>query len=169
MLRIKTFIYKHKLLSIIVAAFFTILALMALASKTLLPGESPKVIAVTEQNGIYDLSHITGLEKTVVKLAPAATYYPNTYLLPSNENTSVPESVAQFEKINAEYLSQQFVLKLPDNSDSYAMTFRLSGRHAMRVYVNGKLVAQAGHPGTTKQDTELWDNNITFPRGCGKW
>lgn len=161
-LHIKNIIYKHKLLSIILAALFTMAALMALVSLTWFPGESPKSITIMEQNGIYDLSGITDLEKTVIKLAPAAAYYPNTYLMPSNENTSVPESVDQFEKIHAEYLSQQLILKLPDNSDTYAMTFRLSGRHAMRVYVNGKLTAQTGQPGTTKQDTEVWDNNITF-------
>ncbi|WP_242864206.1 sensor histidine kinase [Anaerotignum neopropionicum] len=134
---------------------------MALVSLTWFPGAVPKSITVTEQNGIYDLSNITDLEKTVIKLAPVTTYYPNTYLMPANENTSVPESVDQFESIPAQYLSQRFILNLPDNSDTYALTFTLSGRHAMRVYVNGRLAGQTGKPGTTKLNTEVWENNIT--------
>lgn len=160
--RIKNIVYKHRLLTILLVAFLTTAVLIALVHLTWFPGDTPQSITVTEQNGIYDLSSITDLEKTVIKLVPSATYYPNTYLMPSNENTAVPESVDQFEKIHAEYLSQWFVLKLPDNSDTYALTFRLSGRHAMRVYVNGKLTAQTGQPGITKQDTEVWENNITF-------
>lgn len=160
--RIKNIIYKHKLLSIIFAAFFTTAILLALVSKPWFPGDYPKSITVTEQNGIYDLSGMIDLEKTVIKLAPSATYYPNLYLMPSNENTTVSISVDQFDKIHSEYLSQHFVLKLPANSDTYSMTFRVSGRHALRVYVNGEFIAQTGQPGTTKQDTVLWDNNITF-------
>lgn len=135
---------------------------MALVSLTWLLLKAKKISTVTEQNGIYDLSGITDLEKTVIKLTTGETYYPNTYLMTANENTSVPESIDRIEEIHADYLSQRFVLNLPDNSDTYSLTFRLSGRHAMRVYVNGKLTAQTGQPGITKQDTEVWDNNITF-------
>ena len=91
-----------------------------------------------------------------------ATYYPNTYIVPEKLNKYLAESTENFEQIHADYLSQRFLLKLPDNSSSYAMTFRLSGRHAMRVYVNGKLTEQTGELGGTKEDTELWDNNISF-------
>lgn len=162
MLRIKNIIYKYKMLSIILAALFTTVALVALVSMTRFPGEPPKSITVTDQNGIYDLSRITDVEKTVIKLAPGAAYYPNTYLTPENADAAVPESVDQFEEIPAQYLSQRFVLKLPDNSDTYTLTFTLSGRHAMRVYVNSRLAGQTGNPSTTKQNTEVWENNITF-------
>lgn len=98
----------------------------------------------------------------MIRLAPGATYYPNTYLTSYSLNASIPESTDLFDKIRADYLSQRFILKMPEGSSTYTLTFTLSGRHAMRVYVNGILTAQTGQPGTTKQDTEIWDNNITF-------
>jgi signal transduction histidine kinase len=161
-LHIKEIIYKHRLLSIILAAFFTTVALTALVSLDRLTGENEESITVMEQNGFYDLTEISDLGKTVIKLAPGATYYPSTYLMPESENTNLPESTDRFEEIRADYLSQRFVLKVPESSKVYTMTLRLSGRHAMKVYVNGNLTAQTGQPGLTKQDTEVWENNITF-------
>lgn len=161
-LHIKKIIYKHRLLFIVLAAFFTTAALTALVSLDRLTGENQKSITVMEQNGCYDLTDISDLGKTVIKLAPGATYYPSTYLMPESVNTAAPESANRFEEIRADYLSQRFVLKVPESSEVYTMTFRLSGRHAMKVYVNGNLTAQTGQPGLTKQDTEVWENNITF-------
>lgn len=161
-LHIKKIIYKHSLLSVVLAAFFTTAALTALVSLDGLTGKNQKSIAVMEQNGFYDLTDISDLGKTVIKLAPGATYYPSTYLMPESVNTAAPESTDRFEEIRADYLSQRFVLKVPESSEVYTMTFRLSGRHAMKVYVNGNLTAQTGQPGVTKQDTEVWENNITF-------
>ncbi|SMP66586.1 HAMP domain-containing sensor histidine kinase [Anoxynatronum buryatiense] len=165
MLRIKSMIYKHKLLAIVLAALLTTAALTALAnltSLTWLTGEALNNVVISERDGIYDLTGITSFDKTVIRLAPSTVYYPNTYLTSTNADDVVPESVDNLEKIRAEYLSQRFVLKLPDTSDTYALTFTLSGRHAMRVIVNGRFAAQTGQPGTTKQDTEVWENNITF-------
>lgn len=162
MLHIIRIIYKHRLLSIVLAAFFTTAALTVLVSMDRLTGENQKSITVIEQSGFYDLTNISDLGRTVVKLAPGATYYPGTYLMPESVNTNLPESTDRFEEIRADYLSQRFVLKVPESSEVYSMTLRLSGRHAMRVYVNGNLTAQTGQPGVTKQDTEVWENNITF-------
>lgn len=116
---------------------------------------------VAEQNGVYDLTGMIASDNTIIRLAPGETYYPNTYLMPENAGAAVPVSIDRYEEIRAEYLSQQFILKLPHNSGVYTLTFTLSGRHAMRVYVNGRLAGQTGNPGTTKQDTEVWENNIT--------
>ena len=162
MLHIKNIIYKHRLLSIVLAAFLTTAALTVLVSLERLTGENQKNIAVTEQNGIYDLTDISDLGKTVIKLAPGEFYYPSTYLMPESMNIAVPISTDRFDEIRADYLSQRFVLKVPEISQVYTMTFRLSGRHAMKVYVNGSLTAQLGQPGVTRQDTEVWENNITF-------
>ncbi|MFA9465872.1 MAG: ATP-binding protein [Velocimicrobium sp.] len=161
-LRIKNIIYKHKLLSILLAALLTTAVLMALTRLTRVAREDAGSIVITEKNGIYDLAGISGLESSVIRLAPSTAYYPDIYLTPENADAAVPKGDDQFEKIHAEYLSQRFVLKLPDNSDTYTLTFTLSGRHAMRVYVNGRLTAQTGKPGITKQGTEVWENNITF-------
>lgn len=123
---------------------------------------NPETVTVTDTDGIYDLSEIINSENNYISLAPGKAYYPNTYLLPENAGEAYPESIDRFPEIRAEYLSQRFILKLPDNNDIYTMTFKLSGRHAMRVYVNGRLAGQTGSPGTIKQDTEVWENNITF-------
>lgn len=161
-LHIKNIIFGHRLLSIVVAAFFTIVALMVLVSHPWYTRESTKILSINEKNGVYDLTSINNSDKTVIKLVPGEVYYPNTYLSPENLNTSLPEYIDHFEEIRADYLSQRFVLKVPKGSGVYAFTFTLSGRHAMRVYINGKLTAQTGKIGTSKQDTEVWENNISF-------
>lgn len=158
----KKLIYNHKLLSIVLAAFLTTAALTVLVNQDWFTEVQQKTITITEQDGIYNLTHISSLEKTVVKLPPGDTYYPNTYLLPENVNTAMPESIHHFQEIRADYLSQRFVLKVPEDSSIYSLSFKLSGRHAMRVYVNGTLAAQTGQAGTTKNDTEVWENNITL-------
>ncbi len=150
-------IYKHKLLFILTAGFFTVFAIMFLIR---LP-EFPEARVVMEKNGVYDLSDITDLDETQILLAPSKTYYPNRYLNWKNNDTVVPESTRNYGKIRADYLSQRFTLLLPDDNDTYRLTFKLSGRHAIRVYVNGKLAGQVGTLGMMKQDTEVWENNIT--------
>lgn len=147
---------------ILSAAFLTTAALTVLSSLTSFIGEAPKRITVAEQNGIYDLTGMNNLNKTIIRLAPGTVYYPNTYLTPENVDSAMPESTERLEEIRADYLSQRFVIKAPEDNASYALTFSLSGRHAMRVYVNGEFTAQTGQPGTTKQSTEVWENNISF-------
>jgi len=160
--RIRKFIYNHKLLAILVAVLFTSGVLRVLVNLDWLRIDEQKIITIESQGGIYNLNGINNLEEAIVKMLPGETYYPNTYLLPENVSGAIPESTERFEEIRADYLSQRFILKVPENSGVYTMTFTLSGRHAMRVYVNGKLTAQNGQAGTTKQDTEVWENNITF-------
>ncbi len=159
---IKNFIDKHRLPVILLAALLTLAALTALVRLPWFAGAEPPSVTVAEQNGVYDLTGIADIDGTLIHLSPGTAYYPNTYLPPENTDTAGPESIDRYEEIRADYLSQRFVLMLPDNSDVYTLTFTLSGRHAMRVYVNGRLAAQTGRPGTTKQATEVWENNITF-------
>ncbi|HWQ75795.1 MAG TPA: ATP-binding protein [Syntrophomonas sp.] len=149
---------RYQLPLILAAALLTVLAVMLLVG---LP-ETPEGVTVTEQNGIYDLTGIPALDETIVRLAPGSDYYPNTYLSPHDVDSAAAESTDRFEEIGADYLSQRYVLRLPDNSDTYLLTVELSGRHALRAYVNGRLAGQAGRPGTTKQDTEVWENNLTL-------
>lgn len=133
-----------------------------LASLDWLTGEARQSITITEQDGIYDLTDLGDLKDTTVKLSPGLIYYPNAFLMPEQVDIAIPESTDRLEEVNADYFSQRFVLKVPESGGVYAMSFRLSGRHALQVYVNGRLVAQNGQVGTTKQDTEVWENNITF-------
>ena len=161
MLRIKNIMKQHKLLSIILTALLTTTALTVLSNLTWVFGEVPDSVVISERNGFYDLTGITSLETSVVRLTPGPAYFPDIYLTPENVYDTAPESIDQFEEIRADYLSQRFVIKLPDNSDTYTLMFTLSGRHALRVYVNGRLAGQTGSPGTTRQNTEVWENNIT--------
>lgn len=144
------------------AAFLTMVALTLLVSYPGYTGESKNILSVTEKNGVYDLTGINDLGNAVIKLDPGEVYYPNIFVTPENVDTSLPVSTDRFKEIRADYLSQRYVLKVPEGSGVYAFTFKLSGRHAMRVYVNGKLTAETGKIGTTKQDTEVWENNISF-------
>ncbi len=157
---IQGLVNKHRLLVTILAAFLTGLALMLFVRLPGMINSEPESITVEEANGVYALTDITDC-KTAVTLPPGPTYYPNTLLTPENVESTAPVSTAKFDALHADYLSQRFVVELPDNSDVYTLTFSLSGRHAMLVYVNGELVGQSGQPGTTKQDSEVWENNLT--------
>ena len=87
--------------------------------------------------------------------------YTSTYLTPENIDGIAPTNISEYGNMHTDYLSQRFVLTVPDNQ-SYFLTFKLSGRHAMRVYVNGVLTAEAGKLGTGISDAEVWENNISF-------
>ena len=134
---------------------------MLLVRLTSLISTAPENIIISEENNVYDLTDISDFEKTIIKLNPSNTYYPNVYLTPQNIDTIKPVSTEFYDQIKAEYLSQKFILKFPDTSDVYKLTFKLSGRHAMRVYINGNKASQTGKLGLTKKDTTVWENNIT--------
>ena len=156
MTHIRTLIHKYKLLAVLLAAFLTVLLLMMLVRVP----ERAKINTLPEQNGVYDLTETTELNTSAVHLTPPDTYYPNTYLMSENEDRAVPVSTKEFDARRADYLSQRFVLLLPEDG-VYTLTFQLSGRHALRAYVNGKLTGETGRLGTTRQDTEVWENNLT--------
>ena len=158
----KGFMAKNKLFFILLGAILTVFLRSVLVNLRWQTGEAQTAINLTEKNGVYDLTGIPVSEETIVRLSPGGSYYPNTYLSPYEADSAVPESISHFEEIRADYLSQRFVLKTPEGSGVYALAFTLSGRHAMRVYVNSELAAQNGQNGTTRQDTVVWENNITF-------
>lgn len=154
-------IQKHRLPAILLAAFLTLAVLMELVRLPAMTGGESQSIVLTEEKGSYDLTGIADLEDAKVRLIPGSNYYPNFYLTPDNVASAVPEPVENYDGIHALYLSQRFLLKLPDSSDIYTLTFTLSGRHAIRVYINGRLAGQTGKLGTTKKETAVWENNIT--------
>ena len=157
---IQGLVNKHRLLIIILAAFLTVLTLTLLVRLPGMINSAPENTTAEEAHGVYTLTDTTDW-RTVITLPPGPAYYPNTLLTPETVKAALPVSTAQYDTLHADYLSQRFVVELPDNSDVYALTFSLSGRHAMRVYVNGDLSGQSGQLGTTKQDTEVWENNLT--------
>ncbi|MEA4891151.1 MAG: cell wall-binding repeat-containing protein [Peptococcaceae bacterium] len=124
------------IIPVLLAALLTTAALMALVRLPYLTGSTPKTVSVREQNGVYGLTGLGDLNGVTAVLPPGPNYYPNTYLLPENAGAAEPESTDRYDAIRAGCLSQRFVLELPDNSGVYALTFRLSGRHALRVYAD---------------------------------
>ena len=161
MIFIQNLLKKHKLVIIVISALLTTFALMLLVRLPGMVNSEPKSVTVEEENGVYDLTGISDWEETTVTLPSGPTYYPNALLTPESAESSVPVSTEQYNVLRADYLSQRFEVEMPDNSDVYTLTFLLSGRHAMCVYVNGELVGQSGKPGVTKQDTEVWENSLT--------
>lgn len=152
---------KHRLVAIILAAALTILLLMLLARLPEMFGNNFTSIRVEERNGVYDLTGIGDWSGTALVLPPGPTYYPNILLTPAQADYAVSVGTEEFTVTRADYLSQRFVLKLPAPDSTYILNLKLSGRHAMQVYVNGELAGRTGYPATTKQDTEVWENNIT--------
>lgn len=160
MTAIQGLINKNRLIVIILAAFLTALLLMLFVRIPGMIDKEPENITVEEEDGIFSLTGITDWDASVI-LAPGHSYYPNILLTPEELESAMPIDTTQYDTLNADYLSQRFIVALPDNNDVYSLTFSLSGRHAMRVYVNGEQVGQSGQVGTTKQDTEVWENNLT--------
>ncbi len=154
-------IKKHSLIFVMLAAVLTTAALMLLVRLPNMGNSGQESITVEERDGVYDLTAVGDLDKTTIILPPGPIYYPNMLLTPENEDSAVPESTGRYDALRADYLSQRFVVKVPDTDQVYTLTFKLSGRHAMLVYVNDRLAGQNGRPGTTKQDTEVWENNLT--------
>lgn len=147
--------------SILLASVLTTAALMLVARLPNMLRSQSNTVTVTEQVGMYDLIRITDWADTTVILPPGLTYYPSVLMTPETVSLSVPVGTDEFKALRADCLSQRFVLGMPDTGASYTLRFKLSGRHAMRVYVNGNLAGETGRVGTTKQDTEVWENNIS--------
>lgn len=146
---------------IVLLAFLTTAAIMILVRLPGIMNSEADIITVEEINGVYNLREISDFGEVAVTLPPGQTYYPSKLLTPENLDSANPVSTEEYDALGADYLSQRFTLELPDNNGVYTLTLNLSGRHAMRVYVNGELVGQAGKTATTKQDTEVWENKLT--------
>jgi signal transduction histidine kinase len=152
---------KYKVGLILLAAMLTTIVLMLLGRLPFFLKNEDDIIVIEEKNGIYDLSQLVDWGEGAVTLPPSSTYYPNVLLPPGSTESELGVSTDEYDKINADYLSQRFVVELPDNNKIYTLTFQLSGRHGMWVFVNGELVGTAGKPGTTKEETEVFENNLT--------
>lgn len=119
-----------------------------------------KTMEVVEENGIYHLTGITDWNGSLVCLPPGTQYYPGALLTPDTIGSALPEDVDKKDKNEADYMTQRFVLEVPEDGQVYTLTFKIHGRHAMKAYINGRLAGQSGSPGTTKQTTEIGENNL---------
>lgn len=151
---------KYRLGVILIAAAVTTALLFILVRLPYMINKNVENISVDEQKGVYDLTCINNFSGKAVNLLPSSAYYPNLLLRPKDADNAVPVNRKEYNRLRADYLSQRFIVEFPDRGDIYMLTFRLSGRHAMRVYVNGQLAGESGHPAVTKEDTEVWENNL---------
>ena len=150
---------RSRLPLVLLLAFLTIVALMVLIR---LPGLAPdeEALVIEERQGAYDLSGLDEELRGTVRLPPGERFYPNVLLTPESLGSARPVAKEDDSLHRADFLSQRFVVKLPKTDRVYALQVKLSGRHALRVFVNGELVGQAGVPGETRQETEVWENNL---------
>lgn len=158
MVCIKTYVGQHKRILLLFMATLTIFALTFFVR---MPSTIESVMVTAEQ-GVYQVPELADANGNMIRLVSDHMYYPNVFLTPETADTMLPEWTEKLDNTPVNYLSQRFVVLVPETRDTYTMTFKLSGRHAMRVYVNGKLAAETGQLGTIKQTTEVWENNITF-------
>lgn len=150
---------RSRLPTVLFLALLTTVALMLLARLPgLIPGE--ETLVIEENQGLYDLSKLGEALQSAVLLPSGATFYPNVLLTPETQNSARPAPKESYGQHQADFLSQRFVVKLPETDRVYALQLKLSGRHGMRVFVNGEMVGQAGVPGETRQETEVWENNL---------
>ncbi len=147
---------KYFSLLILICSLLTVFALIIL-SRIMIVSEE---IIIEEKGGVYDLTKIEDFKNSIIKLNPPKYYYPNTYISPDNIIEAIPESVEMHGNKRIDYLSQRFIILLPDD-DVYTLKVTLSGRHAIRVYVNREIVGETGKIGATKKDVEVWENNIS--------
>lgn len=151
---------KHRLAFIVIAALLTTLVLM-FAMRILYAGSTPySEYTVYEEEGVYDLSG--GLtDDAIVVLPPGSLYYPNALLTPDTLISATADHIETPDVLRKDYLSQHFLLTFPkDDHSVYVLTFSVSGRHALRAYVNGTLVGETGTVGTNLSETEVWENTL---------
>ncbi|MFA9379244.1 MAG: ATP-binding protein [Lachnotalea sp.] len=152
---------KRKLFLLVLCAFLTVVLLVLLTKIFDLETGEQKGIIVKSQNSMYDLTEIHNKKGQSIILLPDEIYYPNTYLTPAPKEVAIAESVNEYRRIKAQYLSQRFVIECSKDIDIYKLTCKVSGRHAIRIYINGKMVNQSGVMGTTKNETQVWENKLT--------
>ena len=151
---------KYKLLIIIIAALITIFLLMGVVRIPGMINNKYKENIVKENNGYYNLTEMENVDE-IFTLLPSDIYYPNILLNQNNIKNAIGINIKNHKELHANYMSQRFLVKVPKDNTVYSLKFLASGRHAMRVYVNGVLVGQSGKVGTTKEDTIVWENNLT--------
>lgn len=148
---------------ILAAAIITTVILMLLVRiGTMAAGSGVRNTEVIQKNGSYNLTGITDWDRLLVSLPPGTQYYPGVLLTPDTIDSVLPEAAEQLLEYKADYLTQRFLVEVPDDGQVYTLTFKVHGRHAMKVYINGKIAGQSGNPGTTKKTTEIGENNLVF-------
>lgn len=150
---------RSRLPLVLFLAFLTVVALMVFSRfPGLMTGE--EILVIEEHQGVYDLSSLDDALQGVVLLPPGERFYPNILLTPESLDSAHSEAKESHSLHRADFLSQRFVVKLPKTDRVYALQVKLSGRHGLRVFVNDKLVGQAGVPGESREETEVWENNL---------
>lgn len=151
---------KYTLFLVLTASLLTGAALLVLANINWLGKEPVQRMIITEQKGSYDLTGISDWDKLVIQLPPGEKYYPEELLTPEKVDAALPVDTLGYEKKKVDYLTQRFVVKVQDSSQVYMLTFKTSGRHALKAYINGNFAGQIGNPGTSRKTMEIGENNL---------
>lgn len=154
--------FKSSLLYIILCAFLTIFLLRFLEAVSLQDKNVAESMVVNEVDGVYDLTEENELNEREIILPHGQKYYPSALIEPADISESIAVEVDRFDSIAANYLTQTFCVLVPDDSQIYQMELSLSLKHAMRVYVNGELVKESGKVSALKEESEVYENHISF-------
>jgi hypothetical protein len=142
------------------AAVVTVLLLMALVRIPSKVSGNVQVVTVLAREGVYDLTRLGEGASLRVILPEDGLCYPGVYLSPEQPDEVQPQSAAVLKEKRYDYLSQRYMLLLPDDGRTYRLRFSVAGRHAMRAYVNGALAGQLGEPGLTQAQTQPGENQL---------
>lgn len=144
---------------VLISALVTVVILMLAVRLPFYIKKHDEAIIVTEADGIYNLSDISD-NAASYKLLPGAFFYPEQLLNPVDIEQAEAVPLAEYNEVNgADYLTQRFVIILPDSNKVYRLQIEVSGRHAMRIYANGAFVGSSGQVGISKETSEVWENN----------
>lgn len=153
--------YRIRIRYILAAAVLTTAVLMLLVRiGNVAVSSGARNTEVLQKDGSYNLTGITDWDRLLISLPPGTQYYPGALLTPDTIDLVRPEAADQLLEYKADYLTQRFLVEVPDDGQVYTLTFKVHGRHAMKAYINGGLAGQSGSPGTTKQATEIGENNL---------
>lgn len=157
---IRKIFQRHALATIVALAALTVAVIVFVVRLDVFGDSNGEAITVYETGGVYDLTGMNLGSQSSAQLLPGECYYPGQYVTPDTLALASPVDTALHEEVQAGYLTQRFVVLTPQEG-MYRLTFTVARRHSFRVYVNGQLAGEAGVPGTTKAETEVWLKEYT--------
>ncbi len=151
---------RYTLFLVLAASLLTVAALLVLVRINGLGKGTVRQMTIAEQEGSYNLTGISDWDRLVIELPPGETYYPEELLTPEEADTASAAYTEGYENKKADYLTQRFVIQVEDNSQVYMLTFKTSGRHALKAYINGISAGQIGNPGPSRETMEIGENHL---------
>ena len=132
---------------LILAAVLPLIVVLMLVVWGVKP-RTDETITVTSTDGVWELSEI-GFAQKVVRLTGAVEYVPDALLTPEAFSERADICLGQ-PGSETQYATSRMRLKVPQNNYlicGYSVDF------ASRMYVNGKVLLEAGVPGDSREST----------------